>query len=398
MSALVETIAALSFRVFSRPARLMQFSVHLLLMGLVLQLAGCANTFNKQFYDPQPTRLTDLREIKNPPPGMASVYLIKEKVALQDFSYVPIAAVVVAIDDKIISFLPHGAFAHLFLEAKTYKFSQFTEGSLKQFDSKEINLEAGRVYFISIQKMHSLFNQKITILDNKEGEDYVKIYDLARTIHSPQTLGEFNAFAKAKKQKEIRDSEATSIEKKNPAPASNPIKETNTAVRTQATLAPAPAPSRSSTSTNSTFNSNSVSDLFATVAAVAVIALFIFAVGLGMSANQDYINHNNHILDNEPQHQPFYSQPVKINSVRSSSGHTLNIESSTSEYTLKNVTTGVRYKVDGNRINGSDGSSFKVYGSTLYSSDGNYYTKEGNSLYSNDGRKCQIVGSQIMCN
>jgi len=85
------------------------------------------------------------------------------------------------------------------------------------------------------------------------------------------------------------------------------------------------------------------------------------------------------------------------NSVLSASGKTMVLEENSNTRGIRNISTGVNYRVVGDRIYGTDGSEYRIVGNTIYSNSGNYYTRSGMFLNSSDGRRCHKVGNLIRC-
>ena len=156
------------------------------------------------------------------------------------------------------------------------------------------------------------------------------------------------------------------------------------------------APTSSSQITAALPSSKQVGEFFEVVVTVALIALIIAGAAAGASGN--YANLAPPVEPAFPI-PAYYQRDPSTNTVfvRTTSGTRTDLSITAGETKLRNLSTGVSYTIDSDKIRGSDGSRYRVFGSTIYSETGAYYQKIGNSIFGSDGSKCVIIGSQIVC-
>ncbi len=335
-----------------------------LCIWLVLPLiAGCANVGKGHLFEPRAEVENAAKQFSPPPVGLVSVYLISDKFLMQDLSWVPASSAGLIANDKIVSIAPRGSFVHLLFQPGRHKLGVMVVPSDKRIsgswihDVRSVTFDADKTYIFNLKAY------KLNVPSYEEGWKKVQEYRLAKSIHIPISIEQFE-----KKQQQIA----------------------NETLRKEAEA----ARQRSARDLELAQTVDGISDFFAAAAAVAVVALFVVGFGLAMSSGQPaYV----------PPPIPFdvATRPAYVSgptAIRSSTGKTMQLELNKGDQTsINNLSTGIRYRLDGDRYIGTDGSWYRVSGNTIYSNTGNYYTRSGNVLTSNDGRQCQIIGSMISC-
>jgi hypothetical protein len=345
------------------------------LLALIF-LSGCANFGKDHLFESRPEVVAAQKQFAAPPDGLATVYLISEKMFLQDFSHHPQPSFGFVVNDRLVTIAPRGSFIKLTFQEGRHKIGLMAiindkaVHNSKVSDLMSLTVVSGRTYFVA-GKLNFGSGFKLAELQKDVGSELVKDYLLAKSIHIPISLVPFE-----EKQRAIADAEQKKkieFERQN---AINELKQAQTA--------------------------EGLADFFAGAAAVALVALFVVGFGLALSASQPSAMPPS--MASFPDDPPAYRTAPAASrsaptSVRSASGKTIMLETTrNAEVTsINNLSSGVRYRLEGDRYLGSDGSWYRMSGNTIFSSTGNTYTRSGNVLTSNDGRECQIIGSMISC-
>jgi len=334
---------------------------------VVSLLAGCANLKNKHLFDNSVDVEATLKQLNPPPSGLASVYLISNKTPLQELSLAPASSFAFVVDNRIVTQAPRGSFVHLLFQPGRYKIGVMyvNAGTLLS----KANISSIRSLTFEPNKTY-IFDTKIVFqggfhLDDptfENGRQLIQSYKLAKTTSIPISIEAFERKQEQKlSEKAFKEAEAERQQ------------QASEIERAQTT--------------------EGISDFFASAASVALVALFLVGFGIAMSPGQ-----------------PAYALPPmdisspsayvsRSSTVQSASGKTMQLETtkSTQSTSINNLSTGVRYHLDGDKFVGTDGSWYRVAGNTIYTNTGSYYTRSGNVLTSNDGRQCQIIGAMINC-
>jgi hypothetical protein len=338
-----------------------------LLWSAMLVLTGCANLKNSEnqiHYKEISTQAVTSEVDTAVPSGMSKIYLfMSDTPAGVAVMNIPPRAVIFG--NSLVSFMPHPSHIVLTLPPGKYSIKNLQKvGSWWRTRIEEtITLESDMVAFYE-QRM-GMFGDKLTKLDVRSANQLISSYPTARTLHAPYYMAETipNHFVLS----------PTPIEAK-------PAKNSNNS---------------QSVSSPPILSSETISDFFAVAGAIALVALMIYGMGAASVAAMPTLPPPNPSLINPPART--FSVPSIPTSVRSASGRTMTLEQRQGAGTIYNVSTGVRYRIEGDNIIGTDGSRFRSAGSTIFSHNGNYYTRSGNVITSNDGRQCQIIGSLIDC-
>ena len=318
-----------------------------LLLLSILVITGCVNFRNDQYFDSRQNVEFEKKKFPLPPTGLASVYLIADKVAGQSIVPFPVPPINLAVNDRIVTMAPHGSFVHLLFQPGKHKLAVATQ-KFEIINVTTAEIKANSTYYFSLNRLFHSSGKYISTIELKEisleeGQKLVNDYKLAKTVHIPISLVPFEQ-SQRRKEEEQRKQEIESAK-----------------------------------------TAEGLSDFFAAAAAVALIALLVLGSGLTIPAGS-----TGQVPPTSPS---IYSNPPAYvsgaTSVRSGTGRAMSIETTKNSEatTIKNLSTGTSYRLEGNRYLGSDKSWFQVSGNTIFSSTGNYYTRAGNTLTSNDGRK-----------
>jgi hypothetical protein len=360
----------------------------LVLTGCLLSLFGCANIGNQHLFERDPASINQAHTSASDK-TRSTVYFVRSKKMYQMLALNQVPPLQYAMDGTLLALMPTGSHLVLSLEPGKHTFTCFYytgERSLFKFKppsphETEFDLLSGHTYYIDSNKWPIGCREPVQ-LDPEEGKEIVAKSELAKLIHQPMSVTQFINRIVA-------------------------IEETRNAANRSSSREGAPAPHFDTTSLQDALPSaKQVGDFLEVVATVAVIALLIVGAGLGGAGNagtsqHDYVS------------PPSIEQPVSaaspssnlrtlktlnnLSTLHTSSGSVTQIVNSSSEKSIYNVSTGVRYSVFGDRITGSDGSSYLVAGSALLSSTGQTYQVIGNQVFSSDGKSCVLTDGYMYC-
>jgi hypothetical protein len=315
------------------------------------------------------------KDTTSPLNGLAQVFLINPDIGgrivgkfLRNVSIQPIPPKAFAINSNLVAVMPYPSYTKLALQPGSYEFyfATYHEDFIQVHNRKSFSFEANTTYFV--RGYYTIFSNELDLLHGLDGYRAVEDFPLAKTIHQIIPID-------VAKERVIWNKAVFS--EKFPSQAGSSKNQSST------------------TTSSAVITSANVSDFFAAVGALALVALTIFGLGAASVSPMPTLPPPSAIVMDPPAHT--LSVPSIPTSVRSASGRTMLLEQTQGTGTIYNVSTGVRYRIEGDNIIGTDGSRFRSAGSTIFSNNGNYYTRSGNTITSNDGRQCQIIGSLIDC-
>ena len=339
----------------------------LVICSFLIFMSGCANmknSENAQHYRKDFSAADSSEIFKDTPLGMSKVYLLmSDTPAGWAVNAIPPRAVILG--KTVVSFMPYPSHIVLILPPGVYSFKNLQKVRLisgsswrARIDTK-ITLEPNRVHVY--EQRWGVFGDELVELTESAGNKIIKDYPLAKVVHAPYYMAETipNHF----------DLSASPVPPK--ATPKDDLRVSNTS--------------------NEIISSEALSDFFAVAGAIALFALIIFSAS---AVAPIYMPPPSPSMPPAIHMNAVKSQPI---SVRSASGRVMNFENQKDSGSILNLSTGVRYRMEGENISGTDGSRYRSAGSAIFSNTGNSYTKSGNAIYSNDGRSCQIIGSLIDC-
>ena len=374
---------------------MIRFSVRVISMASCLALCGCANYYTDKHFErgqslPQSVGATEM--------DRATVYFFRQRAWGQALIYIPIPPQFYAVDEKLVSIMPLGSNVRLSLPAGTHTFSRlivsgggFISSSVDRTDFR-VSLDPGKTYYIGTR--NGFPSQPFGLTDDTNGQEVVKDTEPAKILHNPVSIATFT-------------SRVAAIDKKSTPPiqggATPPASTTGTTTNSPSDALP---------------SSRQVGDFLEGLAAVALIGLMIFGVAAAAKSGgpSQY--------PSPPLYSPTYSAlptlavpnpygtptaqrlvqpnlsqtPTSASTTwQSSSGTLSEILQSKDLVVLKNVSSGISYRIEDGRISGSDGSRFTVRGPNIYSDTGQSYQVIGNSLFTSDGRSCVKTGIIVSC-
>lgn len=374
---------------------MIRFSVRAISIASCLALCSCANYYTDKHFErgqslPQSVGATET--------DRATVYFFRQRAWGQALIYIPIPPLFYAVDEKLVSIMPLGSNVRLSLPAGTHTFSRlvvsgggFISRSVDRTDFKVV-LDPGKTYYIGTR--NGFPSQPFGVTDDTNGQEVVKDTEPAKILHNPVSIATFTSRVVAMDNK--------------PTPPTQ-----------GGATPPAPATGANTNSLSDALpSSRQVGDFLEGLAAVALIGLMIFgAAAVSKSAGPS--QYPSPALYSQPYSapptppapspyatppaqrlvQPNLSQTATSASTtwQSSSGTLSEILQSKDLVVLKNVSSGVSYRIEDGRITGSDGSRFTVRGPNIYSDTGQSYQVIGNSLFTSDGRSCVKTGIVVSC-
>ena len=374
---------------------MIRFSVRAISIASCLVLCGCANYYTDKHFERGQSSPVAVAATET---DRATVYFFRERAWGQAIIYIPIPPLFYAVDEKLVSIMPLGSNVQLSLPAGAHTFSRlivsgggFVSHSVDRTDFK-VTLDPGKVYYIGTR--NGFPRQPFGLTDGTNGQEVVKGTEQAKLLHNPVSVATFASRVVA------MDSKPMPLTQSGSTP-------------------PTPRIGTSASSLSDALpSSRQVGDFLEGLAAVALIGLLILGVAAA-SQNSGLSQYPGPALYSPPYSAP--STPVspsanlalptqrlvqpnllqtQLNSPttwQSSSGTLSEILQSKDLVVLKNVSTGVAYRIEDGRINGSDGSKFTVRGPNIYSDTGQSYQVVGNSLFTSDGRSCVKTGIVISC-
>ena len=330
---------------------------------LGLALAGCATT-QDQHLDKSVSVGADAKEAAPPPEGYARVYLLRPKAWSLGINPILVAVppIYSAVDGRLVAAMPLGSHVVLTLQPGLHTFRTYmpiggglTDLALKRWDLSG-SFESGKTYYVA----HKIGfpNHVLVFADESDGRKAMDTSSRAKFIHNPAGADEFERkFAEiAAKRSNARKA---AIE------------------QTANSLLP---------------SSQTVGNVLEGIAVVAIAALVIVGgvavVALGGAGAMT--------ADAPPASAPQVAEAPRR--VTTGSGGVIEMSSGTRRETVvTNYSTGTKYRIEGDRVTGSDGSRYRLAGTQLISDSGASYTVVGNSVFGADGSSCDRIGDKIYC-
>lgn len=346
---------------------------------LLVVLAGCATYGQEHHFEPSGAQPSAASASAPSDDSLATVNFFREGALLGPLTTSPAPLMYFAVDDKLVSVMPVGSNVRLSLSPGTHKFSTILIGGDWLFplsihrNDLSARVDMGRENFVGF--VNTLTGRPLRVVDMGSAEKVLSSTRPARLIHNPSTVDAFIARLK----------EADAKRRASPAPSGQP----------------GPVTSATAAALPSSEQVISVLEALATVALVAIVIASVVAGGSGGQTLPAYPTVANTTLV-QPAPRGYVNQTLSPliaapMSSRASSGSLSEIIHSKKGVDVRNLTTGVNYRIEDGRINGTDGTRYRVIGSQVISDTGLSYRVIGDSLYSSDGRSCTKVGSLISC-
>ena len=345
----------------------------LALLATLLMLASCANYGSEKHFE-RSSAAVEASKTQEGQPGRATVFYFRQRAFMQSLIYVPIPPYFYAVDGTMLSIMPLGSHALLSLEPGKHTFTRFivSGGGFVPIALDRVDIEltviAGQTYFVG--SMNGFPSFAFEPVDSERGRAIIADTELAKLIHQPVSVDSFTSrMAPAESKRRAGNSAQTTAQSVPQRPSAN-----------VANVLP---------------SSQQVGEFLEVIATVALVAVLLFGAAAGASSGPS-----------SPQpYSPNLSPPPAISvrapqldpSWRTSSGSLSEILRSKEETTLRNLSTGVRYRIEDGRITGTDGSRYRVVGSTVFSDTGQSYQVIGNNVFASDGSSCVKTGVVVSC-
>ncbi len=329
-------------------------------------LSGCANHHTEKYFDPT---------VREGPPTVGSassgdrvtVHFFRPRAWAQALIYIPIPPRYFAVNGKLTSIMPLGSYVTLSLEPGLHTFSSLgvSGGGLFPLevggDNVMVDLKLGRIYYVGTPT-NAFAKKLIDEVDEATGKAALAESRPARLLHQPVDVATF------KRRLAILDRGGK---------------------RPESTTAPPKAAEQP----GGAALGSQVTEFLEGIATVALVALLIFGAAAGAAAAQGPA-----VPTYQPPEPPGINSPVANQTWNLSSGSAAMIVDNSRERIVRVVNTGVNYRIEGNRIYGSDGSRYRQVGNTFYSDSGESYQVIGNNVFTSDGRTCLKTGVIVSCN
>ena len=355
-------------------------------------ISGCANVGLKSLSETDSDKAATARTFERPPNGYGALR-IYHWTALSKLSG-PLPGRAIAIDGRLSLLLPWDSFGSLVLQPGRHTITLLQLPQKQLLGDKEIPLLLQEEIEISegeekyIRVGWNIFSATFDQMSDSEGRALAKKLLVAKAIHQGVSIQEW---ANRISDGRIGDYRYLKTHK-------------NEFVEESARLVAAGSSHKVSSTPPNGIRAeefkNAAGEFFGVVATIALIGLLV----LGMAASQK----------STPSTPPSAYHPapalafdtnefIGLNStqrveVKSKTGRILHVEKGNSPDYLINSETGTRYRLEGDRIYGSDGSRFRVSGNAVISDNGQVYRRYGNTIYSDNGGSCQVIGSFLNCN
>ena len=234
----------------------------------------------------------------------------------------------------------------------------------------DLSLESDKSCYIG--SVNSLLGPHFRQLKMIEGKTIIDNGELAKLLHSPESVEEFISRVSSRESKKSRTGQSSST--------------TATSSALQDALP----------------SSRQVVSFLEGLATVAFVALIVAAAVVGGGAQGISAPVPPPLTVPAPQENIAYRvQPTRVDMAptwRTSSGSLSEIIQSKERMIVRNLSTGVNYEIEDGRIKGSDGSRYRVYGQNVFSDTGQTYQVIGNTMFTTDGRSCTKTGIIVSCN
>lgn len=347
--------------------------VGLLLLSIIF--SGCATHGQEHHFEKDPTAVSDSVSRVNQN-GRATVYYFRENAFMQQTIAAPMPPLYYGVDGKLVSIMPVGSYVVLSLEPGSHRFTRvfvaddfFTGRVVRRVDI-DLTLESDKSYYIG--SVNSLLGPHFRQLKMIEGKTIIDNGELAKLLHSPESVEEFISRVSSRESKKSRTGQSSST--------------TATSSALQDALP----------------SSRQVVSFLEGLATVAFVALIVAAAVVGGGAQGISAPVPPPLTVPAPQENIAYRvQPTRVDMAptwRTSSGSLSEIIQSKERMIVRNLSTGVNYEIEDGRIKGSDGSRYRVYGQNVFSDTGQTYQVIGNTMFTTDGRSCTKTGIIVSCN
>jgi hypothetical protein len=347
-------------------------------------LGGCAHSGKQDLLESGESSIVATRAPGGEyevPKGLARVVFIRARTWDQDFN--PMLAAVpplyVALDDRLTSVMPLGSHVNILIQPGMHTIKLYTVGvhlNLRSYNRRDISF-AARPEQVTFIVQGGGVSGGLSQVSELEGIKYLAKSRMAKILHHGYTTHDF--------EKVIEQKSFISKLRGGGQEAS------------QAILSALPS-------------QDQVASFLGEVAKIAVISMMVIggvalvaaSAGGGDIATPDRVPEQPRLVNVPQIIENTYNTSVSrsrpetgmVNYARG----TMEMIRNGENVTIVNQRTGTRYRVDGDRIVGNDGTQYKVIGSQIIplGSGGSYFIS-GNSLYANDGTRCDLVGSNFYC-
>lgn len=373
----------------------------LILLGL---LGGCTTIGMQPYLEKNPEALARAKSIAGHPERATIFFYRRYPLGTPNPGLLP--PYQFAVNGEVISAMPVGTYVVLSLPPGSHKLTRLAENRNKNggFDAYDLNIEtkAGQNYYVGASNGLSIF--KSLQEDSPDaGESFLQHALLAKFYHQPIPLEALLNGATSVDSRRQGDNRPNMASSTTIAPQTR-ARSSNSNLTTVPNLTSSVLPT-----------SQQITSVLETLAIIAFVGLLIVGgaavagtAGSGtalaladLASPPAYIATPSSKTPTQPM-KPIPVDPIKPHNAvqetyRTSSGATAKIQQSTSR-TIFNVSNGITYRIEDNRVYGSDGTSARMIGNTLIRDTGQSYQIIGNQIFSSDGRSCLVTGNVASCN
>lgn len=343
-------------------------------------LAGCA-TYGQDRFLETPERATALTNAK---PVLSSdraqVYLLRRHTWLTRAMVMPVPPLYCGLDGAMSTILPVDSYLPMSLEPGRHVFTamRVIEANILDpvyFDRKDIavDMEAGKTYYVSV--MLDATGPHFENIGNVEGQKVADSAKLAKFIYSPVSVDTF-------------------IARVSPKDANKPVPTQTATMPTPTSTAAGPSTTTARAIQSALPSQAQVTSFLEVLATVALVGVLILGAALGGTGDPGSIPTRPVVRPSVAEIAP---APPSNRTWNTGSGARLIETSSGTERRVVNISTGVQYRIEGDRISGTDGTRYRISGTQVFSDSGQSMTLIGNNLFTNDGRSCVRTGVIISC-
>ncbi|MBI5936764.1 MAG: DUF2846 domain-containing protein [Betaproteobacteria bacterium] len=233
-----------------------------------------------------------------------------------------------------------------------------------------------------------VFEKGKTYYLNYAGLDFFKIYDLVPAAEAEAELSNYKLARYDPRNLSTKEHLLAYLEEQKKAKqAKDILAQRLEAERRQAAQKAIPLQAQSAAS------ENTVGNFIVGLASLFLISLAAFSIGYSQVYShvptQPLFFPNEPVITNSQQYRHTNSHKNYI----TSEGDMVHVNGNH----ISSPTLGKSWKIDGNKITGTDGSRYRITGNTIFSSTGQTYKIENNTIRGFDGTVCTVSGNLINC-
>jgi len=327
-------------------------------IALLLAAGGCANVGNGGHMEAG--SFTPRNIAAHPMPERLTIVITREQTVFSRISHVPWDAYPLALNGKMVAFLPVGSHIVLVVEPGTHilKWSRKANGILVGKDEEyAVAGPAGAIRYVALKA--KITDVEMTAVPEDAGRSALASTAPARLLHNGTTWDIFKGRSKA----------------------------ANTAAW-DALRAAMP-------------DGETVNSALEAVGAIALIGLHVAAATQSNTPSLASVRPSGSGTTREQTSSALrmdtLTSPQRTNPFSYGKSETSERLKSANAAWVRDYRTGTTYTIEDDSVRGSDGSRFKIVGNSLISETGVRYQITGNSLRAPDGRTCRRVLDTVHC-